>query len=108
MTEKYAIEWLSKGMHNERGEEEKKRNQGERGKGKWVEKYMMCTPAWWEQTAKLVMEEMQIYFPWALHGRITPREAECESCQPPAPCDLLANIQFNKKVLNIQKAVKVS
>lgn len=69
---------------------------------------MMCTPAQWKQTAKLVMEEMQICFPWALHGRITLREEEGESCQPPAPCDLLANIQFNKKVLNIQKAVKVS
>lgn len=40
--------------------------------------------------------------------RITRGEAEGESCQPPAPCDLLANIQFNKRVLNVQKAVKVS
>lgn len=69
---------------------------------------MVCTPVQWKQTAKLVMERMQICFPWVLHGRITLREAEGESCQPPAPCDLLANIQFNKKVLNIQKAVEVS
>ena len=54
------------------------------------------------------MEGMQICFPWVLRGRITLREAEGESYHPPAPCDLLANIQFNKKVLNIQKAVKVS
>lgn len=71
------------------------------------EMYDVCTISV-KQTANLVMEEMQICFPWASQGRITPREAEGESRQPSALCDLLANIQFNKKVLNIQKAVKVS
>lgn len=69
---------------------------------------MMCAPSPWKQTAKLVMEEMQIFFPQASHGRITQRDAEGESRRSSAPCDLSANIQFNKKVLNIQKAVKVS
>lgn len=95
-------------MPDERGKVRKGRKWRVKEEREGVKKYMMCTPAIWKQTAKLVMEGMQISVPWELRGRITLREAQGESCQPAAPCDLLANIQFNKKVLNIQKALKVS